>query len=164
MSVQEFDGSYEDVVDQIRWYPHSSLGHPYERIVFTNGCFDLLHLGHLHVLEYCRRLAGPKGAVVVGLNSDDSVRRLKGLLRPVMNEFERGTLLSSLKTVDHVIIFEEDTPIRLIEALKPEIIVKGGDYDVEDVVGRNISSVMICPRSSEVSTTDIIKRIQNGQA
>jgi len=103
-----------------------------ENIVFTNGCFDILHIGHIRLLEQARR----KGdRLIVGLNSDDSVRRLKGPLRPIVPEGERARVLAALSAVDAVVIFEEDTPLRLIETVRPDVLVKGGDYTEDNVVG-----------------------------
>lgn len=102
------------------------------RLVFTNGVFDLLHPGHIDVLVGARRLGA---ALVVGLNSDSSVRRLKGPDRPVRNEQDRSYVLAALQCVDAVTIFEEDTPLELIRALRPDVLVKGGDYSPATVVG-----------------------------
>ena len=106
-----------------------------DKIVFTNGCFDLLHPGHIHLLEEAKGLGD---RLIVGLNSDASVKRLKGPRRPILSENDRLVLLKALSCVDLVIIFDEDTPIRLIEALRPDILVKGSDYLPEQVVGREI--------------------------
>jgi D-beta-D-heptose 7-phosphate kinase/D-beta-D-heptose 1-phosphate adenosyltransferase len=103
-----------------------------KRVVFANGCFDLLHAGHLRLLQEARRLGD---VLILGLNSDASVRRLKGPNRPVQNQEDRAALLAGLACVDAVVIFEEDTPLRLIEALRPDFIVKGGDYSSDSVVG-----------------------------
>ena len=102
------------------------------KIVFTNGCFDLLHAGHLHYLAEARALGH---YLVIGLNSDDSVSRLKGPHRPIKDEKSRALLLASLFFVDMVVSFSEDTPLQLIKALRPDILVKGGDYTEETVVG-----------------------------
>lgn len=102
------------------------------RIVFTNGCFDILHRGHIYYLSKARE----KGdLLIVGLNSDDSVKRLKGTGRPVTDQQSRAEILAALECVDYVIIFEEDTPVQLIKELLPDILVKGGDYKIEDIVG-----------------------------
>ncbi len=132
-----------------------------ERLVFTNGCFDLLHAGHVHLLRNAAKL-GDK--LVVGLNSDESVRRLKGHGRPVLNQADRSTLLASLQDVDMVIVFEEDTPLNLIERIRPEILVKGGDYSKEAVVGGDMveswgGTVMLVDLKSGSGTTEIIHRI-----
>lgn len=132
----------------------------YQRIVFTNGCFDVLHAGHMKVLQKCRQIAGPFGAVVVGINSDASVKRLKGESRPIFPEEHRGLLLASLRFVDHVVSFEEDTPIDLIRALCPDVIVKGGDYRSQDVIGSDGALVTIVPLEEGWSTTSIIERMK----
>jgi D-beta-D-heptose 7-phosphate kinase / D-beta-D-heptose 1-phosphate adenosyltransferase len=106
-----------------------------KRVVFTNGCFDLLHVGHVKYLQKARTLGD---LLIVGLNSDASVRRLKGERRPLIEESERAHILAALDCVDYVILFDEDTPLRLIEALVPAVLVKGGDYQVEEVVGREL--------------------------
>lgn len=129
-------------------------------VVFTNGCFDLFHPGHLSLLLYARKIAGPSGLVVVGLNDDESVRRLKGPDRPFFRLEDRAALLSNLRIVDLVAWFDEDTPMALIEELEPTIIVKGGDYKREDVVGRQIAAVAIAPYVENSSTTDLIARIK----
>ena len=126
------------------------------KVIFTNGCFDIVHRGHVELLEYCKSI-GDK--VIVGLNSDDSVKRLKGKKRPINSEKDRKYLLESLKYVDEVVIFNEDTPIKLIEKLNPDVIVKGGDYTVESVVGNNICEVRIFKYVKGYSTTSTIQDI-----
>lgn len=101
-------------------------------IVFTNGCFDLIHLGHLQYLAEARSL-GDK--LVIGLNADASVSRLKGAHRPIKDQFNREMLLASLFYIDLVVVFEEDTPLALIQTIKPHVLVKGGDYQIKDIVG-----------------------------
>jgi len=110
-------------------------------IVFTNGCFDQIHIGHIRLLRSCSRI----GVVIVGLNSDASVKRLKGEDRPVYKVGHRKEVLESMRYVDRVLIFEEDTPLELIKNLRPDIIVKGGDYKPEDVVGKEFAEVLIFP-------------------
>lgn len=132
-----------------------------ETIVFTNGCFDLLHVGHVTLLEDCRRF-GSK--IVLGLNTDASVQRLKGPTRPVVGERERARVMAALAAVDAVVLFDEDTPIELIRALKPDVLVKGGDYSVETVVGHEIvqaagGRVEIVPTVEGFSTTNIVKKL-----
>ena len=105
------------------------------KVGFTNGCFDLLHPGHLSLLRQARAQCD---RLVVGLNSDASVRRLKGATRPIQGEAARAAVLASLAAVDRVVIFAEDTPLALIEALKPEVLVKGADYTLEQVVGHEL--------------------------
>jgi D-beta-D-heptose 7-phosphate kinase/D-beta-D-heptose 1-phosphate adenosyltransferase len=131
------------------------------RIAFTNGCFDLLHPGHLSLLKQARASAD---RLVVGLNSDLSVRRLKGPGRPAQGEVARATVLASLKTVDAVIIFEDDTPLELITALRPDVLVKGADYAVQEVVGADQvqgwgGKVMLADLVPAQSTTNTIQRI-----
>jgi D-beta-D-heptose 7-phosphate kinase/D-beta-D-heptose 1-phosphate adenosyltransferase len=131
-----------------------------ERITFTNGCFDLLHIGHITLLERARR-EGDR--LVVGINSDSSVRGLKGPTRPIVGDRERAQILASLSAVDAVVIFNEPTPLRVIEALRPDVIVKGGDYTDETVVGaKEVRSwggrVKIVPTVEGFSTTSIIAK------
>lgn len=133
-------------------------------VVFTNGCFDLLHPGHIHILHEARALGD---RLVVGLNSDISVRRLKGASRPILGERDRAALLSALADVDAVVLFSEDTPIDLITHLKPDILVKGDDYRIDQVVGRQVvesygGKVMLVPLLRGYSTTGIAGRIQAG--
>lgn len=129
-----------------------------ERVVFTNGCFDLLHVGHVKLLEHAKSL-GDK--LIVGINGDSSVRRLKGESRPINSEQTRKYVLEKLSCVDEVIVFDEDTPIELIKRIKPSIIVKGGDYTVEQVVGHElVNKVEIFPIEEGHSTTNIIEKIQ----
>ena len=125
-----------------------------EKIIFTNGCFDIVHRAHLELLSYCKSLGGK---VVVGLNSDNSVRRLKGVSRPFFNETDRKFMLQSLKFVDEVVVFDEDTPLKVIQQLQPDIIVKGGDYTEEQVVGNNISKVVIFKYIDGYSTTKVLQ-------
>lgn len=133
-----------------------------EKVVFTNGCFDLLHPGHVTYLEEARALGD---LLVVGLNSDASVRRLnKGAERPIMSEEERAAVLLGLRSVDYVTIFNEDTPIRLIEAIVPDVLVKGGDWPIESIVGREIvqgagGTVTTIKFVEGKSTTGIVERI-----
>lgn len=123
--------------------------------IFTNGCFDVLHRGHIELLEFCNSI----GKVVVGLNSDTSVERLKGANRPINKQEDRKYLLESCKFVEKVVIFEEDTPYRLISEIRPDVIVKGGDYKIEDVVGNDIAKVVIFDYINGYSTTKTIKNI-----
>ena len=125
------------------------------KVVFTNGCFDILHRGHLELLKYCKSL----GLVIVGLNSDESVKKLKGPQRPINNQEDRRFMLESCKFVDGVVVFDEDTPYNLIKKVKPDIIVKGGDYSYDEVVGNDISEVRIFKYIDGYSTTKTIKSI-----
>jgi D-beta-D-heptose 7-phosphate kinase/D-beta-D-heptose 1-phosphate adenosyltransferase len=132
-----------------------------ETIVFTNGCFDLLHVGHVTLLEDCHKF-GSK--LVLGLNTDASVRRLKGPTRPVVAENERARVMSALASVDAVVLFDEDTPLELIEAVRPNVLVKGGDYSVETVVGHEVviaagGRVEIVPTVEGFSTTNIVRKL-----
>lgn len=132
------------------------------RLVFTNGVFDLLHPGHIDVLLGARREGD---ALVVGLNSDASVRRLKGPSRPVRNEWERAIVLAALGMVDAVVVFEQDTPLELIEALEPDVLVKGGDYTESTIVGadrvkRRGGRVVVVPLTPGQSTTGIVEKLR----
>lgn len=130
-----------------------------ETIIFTNGCFDLLHIGHLEILKYSKSL-GDK--LYVAINSDESVRKLKGNSRPIIPQQQRFEIVSSIKYVDKVFIFDEETPLKLIELIKPDIIVKGGDYLSSSVIGGHIAKVVIVPLLPNISTSKIIERIKNG--
>ncbi|MFN5741738.1 MAG: D-glycero-beta-D-manno-heptose 1-phosphate adenylyltransferase [Planctomyces sp.] len=138
---------------------HRSLGH---KLVFTNGCFDLFHAGHLHSLEQARQLGD---VLIVGLNSDDSVRRLKGPSRPLITAEQRARILAALACVAYVVIYEDDTPCRILAELQPDVLVKGGTYTAGQVVGREIVEVyggrivLISPQPN-VSTTSLVSRIQ----
>jgi rfaE bifunctional protein nucleotidyltransferase chain/domain len=132
------------------------------RVVFTNGVFDLLHPGHVDLLTAAR---GFGDALVVGLNSDSSVRRLKGPGRPVRSEAERAYVLAALEAVDAVTVFEQDTPLELIMALRPDVLVKGGDYTPDTIVGRREvegwgGRVVVVPLTPGQSTTSIIQRLR----
>jgi rfaE bifunctional protein nucleotidyltransferase chain/domain len=133
-----------------------------KKLVFTNGCFDLIHPGHLRYLEEAKGLGD---YLLVALNSDASVRRLKGPSRPILNEMERTEILAALMMVDGVVIFGEDTPLELITKLKPDFLVKGGDYLPDNIVGGaetmahggKVISLSLCPG---FSTTTIVKKIR----
>ena len=132
-----------------------------QKIVFTNGCFDVLHFGHVHYLLQAKELGD---ILVVGLNSDDSVRRLKGPSRPINGEKERAFVLAALACVDYVVVFEEDTPKKLIETVRPDVLVKGGDYVLDQIVGadfvtRNGGSVTTLPFVEGFSSTRIIEQL-----
>jgi len=133
-----------------------------KKVAFTNGCFDILHEGHIASLS---QAAGEADFLVVGVNSDASTKRLKGPERPVNNEHSRALLLASLVVVDAVVIFEEDTPLNLITSIKPDVIVKGGDYTIEQIVGSKEvlaygGRVVINPIVQGFSTTGIISKIR----
>ena len=132
-----------------------------KRIVFTNGCFDLLHPGHIHTLTRAKALGD---VLVVGINSDASVKRLKGAQRPILHETERVLLLSALEAVDCVTLFNEDTPLELICLLRPQVLVKGGDWGPETVIGKEVveadgGEVVLIPYQPGSSTTGIIERV-----
>ncbi len=132
-----------------------------DKIVFTNGCFDILHVGHLRYLKNARELGT---SLVIGLNSDESVRKLKGPNRPIHNESERSEMLMGLKCVDNVFIFEEDTPLNLIKTIKPDVLVKGGDWAIETIVGHdfvksNGGEVFSLNFYEGYSTTNTIEKI-----
>ncbi len=126
-------------------------------VVFTNGCYDVLHVGHIRLLEYCSELAGSTGKVIVGINSDQSVRRIKGPKRPVNMQGDRRRVLESIIFVNSVEVFEEDTPLELIKRLGPDIIVKGGDYTPEQVVGYGLAEVRIFNYLEGYSTTKTLQ-------
>ncbi len=135
-----------------------------KKIVFTNGCFDILHYGHVNYLERCRRLGD---ILIVGLNSDSSVKKIKPKSRPVTGQRERAAILLALKFVDYVTIFSEITPARIIKAIAPDILAKGADWRKIDIVGRSEvekrgGRVVTIPFVKGFSTTRILKRIKNG--
>jgi D-beta-D-heptose 7-phosphate kinase/D-beta-D-heptose 1-phosphate adenosyltransferase len=135
------------------------------RVGFTNGCFDLIHPGHVRLLARARAACD---RLVVALNSDASVRRLKGPERPVQNETARATVMASMASADLVMLFEEDTPERLIRAILPDVLIKGADYTMAQVVGADIVTaaggrVVLIPLEQGHSTTNTIRRINAGQ-
>lgn len=130
------------------------------KVVFTNGCFDLVHRGHVDYLSKARDLGD---LLIVGLNSDESVRRLKGPSRPVSNQENRACVLAAFAFVDYVVIFDEDTPLNLVKTLRPDILVKGGDYNRDNVVGADFvesygGRLELIPLVPGESTTNLIKR------
>ena len=128
------------------------------KVIFTNGCFDILHRMHIELLKFCKS----KGDyVIVGLNSDASVKALKGDKRPINKQDDRKFILESLDCVDEVIIFEEDTPFELIRKIKPDYIVKGGDYKPEDIAGSNITKVIIFNYNNNYSTTKVLDKLNS---
>ncbi|MCQ9206619.1 MAG: D-glycero-beta-D-manno-heptose 1-phosphate adenylyltransferase [Omnitrophica bacterium] len=141
----------------------SGLRKKRKRIVFTNGCFDILHYGHIKYLEKCKRLGN---ILVIGLNNDSSVKKIKGKNRPVTGEKERIAILSALEFVDFVVLFSDKTPEKLIKEIGPDILVKGGDWRVKDIVGakdvkKRLGRVVTVPFVKGYSTTRMIKRIKN---
>lgn len=142
---------------------HRSAG---EKIVFTNGCFDLFHVGHALYLEAARALGD---RLVVGINSDRSTRELKGMHRPLMEERARALLLLALSSVDYVSVFDEPNPELLIRAVRPDVLCKGGDYRMEEIVGRKFvesegGRVIVIPYVPGFSTTELLVRIQRAIA
>ncbi|MCX8164640.1 MAG: D-glycero-beta-D-manno-heptose 1-phosphate adenylyltransferase [Aquificaceae bacterium] len=132
-----------------------------KKVVFTNGCFDILHAGHVHYLKKAKDLGD---ILVVGLNSDESIRRIKGPKRPILPQSMRAYLLDGLRSVDYVVIFEEDTPEKLIKAIRPHVLVKGADWATKDIVGADFvlsygGKVHSIEFEFNVSTSSIIKRI-----
>jgi len=121
-----------------------------KRIVFTNGCFDIIHAGHVQYLQEARNLGD---ILIIGLNSDDSVKRLKGKSRPVNTQKDRAIVLSALESVSFVVIFHQDTPYELIKDLKPDVLVKGGDWKPEDIVGSDV----VLKNNGEVKSLSYIK-------
>ena len=145
-------------IDLIRTWEESGYS-----IGFTNGCFDLIHPGHISLLHHAKNECDK---LVVGLNSDSSVAKLKGKDRPIQKENARATVLLALKDVDVVIIFNEETPIKLIELIKPDVLIKGGDYKIHEIAGaefiqQNGGRVVLSDYKNGHSTSDIIKKIES---
>jgi D-beta-D-heptose 7-phosphate kinase/D-beta-D-heptose 1-phosphate adenosyltransferase len=136
-----------------------------EKVVFTNGCFDLLHVGHLHLLQRARAFGD---LLVVGINDDESIRKLKGPGRPLITQEQRAEILASLRFVDHVTIFSEPTPLRVLRAVRPDVLVKGGDYSLKQVIGKkwvenNGGRVELVPLLPGFSTSSLISAILNSE-
>lgn len=149
-SKEEFKQQYEILKSQNK------------KIVFTNGCFDIIHRGHIEYLNEAKNLGD---TLVIGLNSDKSVRKLKGSDRPIINQNDRAFILLNLKSVDYVIVFEEDTPYELIKSVRPDFLVKGGDWKEEDIVGSDIlkeygGKTISLKFVDSYSTTNIINKIK----
>ena len=145
------------IIDKVRHWKESG-----EKIVFTNGCFDILHAGHIHLLREAKNLGD---RLLIGLNSDQSVQNLKGPDRPFNTEDARASVLESLSMVDEVTIFQEDTPHELVKEIIPHVLVKGGDYSIENVVGADTvrasgGEVVLIPILKGYSTSDLITRIR----
>jgi len=133
------------------------------KVVFTNGCFDLIHAGHIDYLSKAKKMGD---VLIVGLNSDSSVKRIKGNKRPILKESERIFILSNLKSVDYIVVFKEDTPEKLINELVPDILVKGADWKINEIVGKDVvlnngGEVKTIKFVNNQSTTKIIKTIVN---
>ena len=155
MSVSKI-ATLEEIVKQREQYRERG-----SKVVFTNGCFDLLHVGHVRYLNQARSLGD---ALIVGINSDSSVRQLKGPERPIVTEVERAEVVAALACVDHVFIFPDLTPQRVIDAIVPDVLVKGADWDIAKIVGRETvenagGAVLNVPLVEGASTTDIVKRV-----
>jgi rfaE bifunctional protein nucleotidyltransferase chain/domain len=149
--------SLDDLKNQVNAWKQAG-----EDVVFTNGCFDIIHRGHIEVLA---RTADLGSKFVVGLNSDSSIQKLKGEDRPIIDEQARSILLAALSFVDAVVIFPEDTPLKLIIALLPDVLAKGGDYEIETIVGHEIvqnngGKVILVPFVDGFSSTTIIDKIK----
>ena len=132
-------------------------------VVFTNGCFDLLHRGHVHILREARACGD---LLITGINSDKSVKKIKGPARPVLPESDRSELLAALEMVDYVVLFDEPDPYELISAIRPDVLVKGGDWSGATIVGADLveeagGRVVVIPYLKGFSTTEIIERIKN---
>lgn len=141
-------------------------GKPAPRVVFTNGCFDILHVGHVRYLQEARALGD---LLVVGLNTDASVRRIKGPERPLQNEASRAEILAALACVDYVVLFDEPTPERLIQEVRPDVLVKGGDYSIATIVGAPFVQsygglVKTLTFSDGFSTTSIIEKMKKAES
>jgi len=137
-----------------------------KKVVFTNGCFDILHTGHVRLLEKTRALGD---VVILGLNSDSSVRKIKGPTRPIIKESERAEMLSALECIDYIVFFDERTPVNIIKKLKPDIHVKGGDYTNKPMPERKViegygGKVVLIPLFKDFSTTSVIEKIKNEKA
>ena len=133
-----------------------------KKIVFTNGCFDLLHIGHVQYLEEARGLGD---VLIVGVNTDESVKKLKGPTRPIQSENDRASILAALKSVDHTILFGEETPLELIQQINPSVLVKGGDWKIDQIVGsdfvlKNGGAVHSLQFVNGKSTTSLIEKSQ----
>jgi D-beta-D-heptose 7-phosphate kinase/D-beta-D-heptose 1-phosphate adenosyltransferase len=149
--------SLDDLVERRKWWRQEN-----KRLVLTNGCFDLLHVGHVSLL---RHAAGLGDVLVVAINSDASVRRLKGAGRPVVPEAERASVIAALACVDAVVVFDEDTPLEALTKLRPDVLVKGADYSIEQVVGREYvesygGGVVLVPLVPDYSTSALMEKIR----
>ena len=140
----------------------NSLQQQGKKIVFTNGCFDILHAGHVDIFQQARNLGD---ALVVAVNSDISIKKIKGEKRPVVPQAQRMQVLAALEAIDYVVIFDEENPLKIIKEIQPDILVKGGDWPVETIVGREIvekkgGKVLSIPLMEGISTTNIIEEVK----
>lgn len=151
----------KDKIVTVEQFQSYQTDFPHQKVVFTNGCFDVLHLGHIEYLLQARKQGD---CLVIGLNSDTSVKRLKGENRPINNQNARAIVLAALQFIDFIILFEEDTPLNLITAIQPQVLVKGGDYTIENTVGADVvqkygGKVIIINFVEGYSSTTIINQI-----
>jgi rfaE bifunctional protein nucleotidyltransferase chain/domain len=149
----------ELIIQVKKWHDNNKI------IVFTNGCFDLLHRGHVEYLNQAKKYGD---LLIVGLNSDESVRRLKGENRPYIHDIDRAYIISQLNPVDYVYVFNEDNPYDLIKLVEPKVLVKGSDYSLNEIIGRDLvekngGRVITIPLVEGKSTTDLVKRIQQNK-
>ncbi len=157
-TIQHKIYSLSDLKNQVETWKKSG-----EKVVFSNGCFDIVHRGHIEVLA---RTADLGTKFIIGLNSDSSIKELKGECRPIISEDSRAILLAALSFVDAIVLFSEDTPINLISTLVPDVLAKGGDYEIETIVGHEIvqengGEVILVPFVDGFSSTNIIEKIKN---
>lgn len=160
--MRDFHPNIEQKIVGRDFFKENALKLHQQKVVFTNGCFDVLHFGHVHYLLEARKLGD---ILVVGLNSDDSVRRLKGPARPINGEKERAFVLAALNCVDYIVIFEEDTPENLIKVVQPDVLVKGGDYTIDNIVGadfvmQNGGTVTTISFVEGYSSTHVIEQLK----
>jgi D-beta-D-heptose 7-phosphate kinase/D-beta-D-heptose 1-phosphate adenosyltransferase len=165
--IGTYEISHNDILSAYKWIKNKEfnqemlyhLKNSNNKIVFTNGCFDVLHIGHLTYLEEAKKLGD---ILILGLNSDNSIKRLKGDKRPINNLQDRITFLNKLDFIDFIIPFDEDTPIEIIKLIQPDILVKGGDYTIESIVGREFAKeTIILPFVDGKSSTNIINRLKD---
>ena len=157
--LERLEAKIKNIDDAARFCQSAALKS--KKVVFTNGCFDLLHAGHIQVLA---EAAAQGDVLVVGLNTDASIRRLKGANRPLQDQQSRALVMAAQAVVDVVILFDEDTPLNLINRLKPDVLVKGGDYTRSEIVGSDVvlaagGEVVVVPLREGYSTTNIIAKI-----
>jgi D-beta-D-heptose 7-phosphate kinase/D-beta-D-heptose 1-phosphate adenosyltransferase len=147
---------YENEIDKIKL-----LNKIHNNIIFTNGCFDIFHSAHLRLLNFCKE---QNGILIVGLNSDKSIKKIKGESRPINNLNERLELLKNLNFIDYIIVFDNETPYNILKHLKPNIIVKGGDYNIDNIIGKEFcKEIRLFNYINGVSTTNIIKQVFDTQ-
>jgi len=160
IELDEMETASKKIITKEEFQQIHSL-HVEKKVVFTNGCFDILHVGHV---RYLRKASMLGDILIIGINSDSSVKGLKGENRPIISQNERMELLEAIEFIDYIIMFDEETPYQLINAVQPDVLVKGGDYMLENVVGKDIvekkgGSVVIIPLEGGISTTNIVNKI-----